>query len=389
MKSEVFNNGIGSPYSFDYPTLTKEEEKEILATLFEQLLIFDSITISTGNLNFALLFLLDKLGNNIVLRLIESGYIKFMIWSPILVTSGGLRLENGLIDESIVYGRPPITAGTLTKEDLDPEKNIYNAIQHFGWTKEKIRNFTKKATKNYVVPDGMAFANDSAKLIINAYENNNLKQLGLPFERDPNQLHIHERQLLLELGHKVLETAILSKYNYKGYQNEHFEICKQNINNIGNALKITDNVSEILKIENVPNLKLLYQNENLDFESVFKLRHLSSAKYFRKWINEVGENSNSYEITSEYINQIQGNTKFFQSTKGKFLKNLGLFGVTTGIGTIIGGQLGAIAGTAIGKLVEPAVDLGLGLLETFWFDDLLNGKNPRMFIDAIKKENSL
>ncbi|MNS56988.1 hypothetical protein D3C72_898640 [compost metagenome] len=71
-------------------------------------------------------------------------------------------------------------------------------------------------------------------------------------------------------------------------------------------------------------------------------------------------------MTADYLNQIKGNSKFFESTKGKFLKNLGLFGVTTGIGAIIGGQIGAPVGTLAGKVVEPAVDYGLGLLETFW-----------------------
>ncbi|MNQ39272.1 hypothetical protein D3C85_528760 [compost metagenome] len=233
----------------------------------------------------------------------------------------------------------------------------------------------------------MEISTNSEKLVVDAYLKNNLAELGLPFVKDPNQLDPNERNLLLQLGHKVIETSILSKYGLKSYENfEHFEICKQNFSNIGKAFNIANNTTEIFKIENLPNLKELFLNENLDFESVFKIRHLSSAKYFRKWINEVGENSNSYEVTADYLNQIKGNSKFFESTKGKFLKNLGLFGVTTGIGAIIGGQIGAPVGTLAGKVVEPAVDYGLGLLETYWLDDLLKGKNPSMFIENIKNE---
>lgn len=387
MKSEVFNNSIGTPFDFGYPTLTKDQEQQILAGLFEQLLIFDKITISTDRLNFPLAFLINKLGLKSVERLIESGYIRFMIYAPMIVTGTGMGKEDGTVDDSVIYGQPPIAAGSLSNEDLEPERNIHYALSNFGLSKDIKRKFTKKAIKNYVVPDGMAISTNSEKLIIEAYLNNNLATLGLPFEKDPTQLNLEQRGILLSLGHKIIETSILSKYNLKSFENfEHYAICEQNFSNIGKAFNISNNTTEILKIENLPNLKALFLNEKLGFDSVFKIRHLSTAKYYRKWINEVGENANSYEVTEEYLNQIKGNTKFFETTKGKFLKNLGLFGVTSGLGAIIGGQVGAITGTAVGKAIEPAVDYGLGLLETFWLDNLLEGKNPSMFINTIKKE---
>ena len=87
MNNTVFNNSIGSPYGFDFPRLTKEQEENIIAELFEQLLIFDRITISTNRLNFALAFLISKLGINTVERLFDLGYIKILLWTPIIVTS--------------------------------------------------------------------------------------------------------------------------------------------------------------------------------------------------------------------------------------------------------------------------------------------------------------
>lgn len=375
MNSDVFNNSIGSPYSFDYPRLTKEQDQQILAGLFEQLLIFDKITISTNRVNFALAFLISKLGINIVEKLFDYGYIKIMIWSPVIVTGSGRQLDDGSIDESVIYGQPPIAAGSLSDEDLDPEKNIYNALTHFNFHRERKRIFTRRALNGYVIPNGMAFSTDSSKLVIDAYVNNNLSALGLPFEKDPNQLDLGQRKLLLNLGHKVLETAILSEYTLKSYENyEHFEICRQNISNIGKAYNVSGNTETIFNLEELPNLKQLYLSERMDFESVFKIRHLSNAKHYRKWINEVGENANAKEITKEYLNQIKGNTQFFESTEGKFIKNLGVFGVNTVLGSALAGPGGIAVGYA------------LGLLETFWLDNLLKGKNPSLFIDNIKKE---
>jgi hypothetical protein len=384
MKSEVFNNNIGSPYnSFENPNLTKEQDQQIKAGLFEQLLIFDRITISTNRLNFGLTFLINRLGLAIVERLIDCGYIQFMIYSPILVTGQGRKMENGTIDISVIYDQPPIAAGSLSNEDLEPDRNIHYALSNFDLSREIKRNFTKKAVKSYIIPDGMQISTSSEKLVIDAYLNNNLVNLGLPFEKEPQKLELEQRAILLELGHKVIETSILSKYNLKSYENiEHFEICRQNFSNIGKAFNIANNTSEILKFENVPNLRELYINEKLDFESIFKIRHLPTAKYYRKWINEVGENSNCSEVTEAYINEIKGKGKFLETGKGKFIKNLSSFGISTGLGTAIGGVVGA----TVGALLQPVADYGLGLLETFWLDNFLKGKNPSMFVEELKKQ---
>lgn len=375
MKSEVLNTSIGSPYDFHYPRLTKEQDRQIIAGLFEQLLIFDCITISTNRLNFGIAFLIDRLGINTVERLFDSGYIKVMIWTPAIFTGTGRKLDDGTFDESVIYGQPPIAAGSLSDDDIDPEKNIHSALANFSLHRDRKRIFTRSAVKNYVVPNGLEFSSDSAKLIIDAYKNNSLQTLGLPYEREPEQMHAAERQILLSLGHKVLETALLSKYALKSFENyDHHQIFKQNLHNIGKAYNVSGNNDVIFNLEGLPNLKELFLNEKLDFDSVFKIRHLSNAKYYRKWINEKGEHANGTEITKEYLNQIKEKSSFFETTGGKFLKNLGVFGASTALGTAVAGAEGAIAG------------YGLGLLETYWLDDLLKGKNPSMFIDNIRAE---
>ena len=375
MKSNVFNNRIGAPYSFDYPTLNKKQELEIISGLFEQLLIFDQVTITTNRVNFALAFLINKLGVNTVEKLFRNGYIKIMLWTPLIFTSSGHRTDNEQIDHASIYGKPPIAAGTFSSQDLDPEKNIDYALRNFGLHRERKRLFTKIAAKNYIIPNGMEFSSGSAELVISAYKKNDLASLGLPFENEPEQMHLDERRLLLSLGNKVIETAVLSKYNLKSYENyEHFAICKQHLDNIGKAYNVANNTAELFNLEDLPNLKELYISQRLDFDRVFKIRHLSNAKYYRKWINTVGENSNAKEITKEYLNEIKGNSKFFEQTEGKLIKHLSLLAANSAIGTLIAGPIGTVSG------------LGLGFFEALWLDNILKGKNPSMFIDYIKKE---
>ena len=350
-------------------------------------MIFDRVTISTNRLNFALLFLISRLGLASVERLLDSGYIKLMIWSPLIITRKGNRKEDGTLDQSDILGQPPILAGCISDEDLDVERNISNALSNFDLNKKTKQNFIKKTINNYIPLDGMDISTTSEKIISQAYLNSNLATLGLPYQKELNQLDIEEREILLNLSHKVMETSILSRLGLKSYENyEHFEICKQNLANIGKAYNVAQNSTEIFKIENVPNLKELFLHERLDFNDVFKIRHLPTAKYYRNWINEVGENANSQEVTADYMNQIKGNSKFFETTKGKLIKNLGMLAVSSGLGAVVAGVQGVAAGIVIKGALAPVADYGLGLLETFWLDGLLKGKNPSMFVEEIRKQ---
>ena len=373
MKREVFNNIIGSPYDLGYPTLSAEQEKNILAELFEQLLIFDKVIIRTNRLNFSLFFLINKLGLNNVERLFDSGYIKLLLWSPLIITGTGRQNEDGTFDESTILGQPPIVGGSLSSDDTDPDKNIHNALMHFNLHRDRKRILARRIEKNYIIPNGLEYSTNSAKFVIDSYQRNNLTELGLPFDKEPDQLNLEERRLLLGLGSRVIETALLSKYELKSYQNyEHFAICKQNLNNIGKAYNISENTSTILSLENLPDLKSLYLSEKLTFDNVFTLRHLSNAKFYRKWINEIGEDSNAQEISKEYLNQIKGSSNFFENNGGKFIRNLGVFGLGSALGGAIAGPIGTIAGFT------------LGLLDTYVLDNILKGKNPSMFVDEIR-----
>ncbi len=258
------------------------------------------------------------------------------------------------------------------------DKFLKNTLTYFNINKDRQKIFIKIVLKSIIIPPGREFSSNSVDFIIDSYKKNCLTGLGLPFDREPNDLTFEERKVLMNLGYKVLELAILSKYELKSYENyEHYAICKQNIENIGKAYKVSENSSTLFKLERLPNLKELFLSEKIDFEKVFTYRHLCNAKYYRKWINEIGENCNAEEITREYLNEIKGNTKFFMSSQGKFLKNLGVFGVSTALGTVINPATG---------IAVAAAEYGLGLLDTFLLDKLLVGKSPSFFIEEIASD---
>ena len=372
-KHKVFNSTLDNGYLV-YPKLSKEEERIIEAELFEQIMLFDRIVLKTGRVNFSLFFLIKKLGLSMVERLIDTKYIQFLLYSPMIVRSLGRQMENGQIDESIILGKPPIISGGLDIGKNYREETIDLALDKFTLTKKQKRYLKRKIIKNVILPDGMKSSKSTVKLIIDAYEGNLLEEIGLPFEKDSDQLTLKEREKLHGLSSNVLETSLLSKYGLKSFnQYDNFKLYNKNLENIGNALKVKNNAVEIFDLENIPNLKQLFLEENLSFHEAMKLRHGSTAKYFRNWLNTVSEKGDSIKISEEYIDEIKDKKGFFQTKSGKFIKTTSTFGLGLGIGTAIGNPLIGIPAT-----------YGLRLLDTFVLQDLIKGKNAKMFVDKVK-----
>lgn len=374
----VFNNTIDTTDQFGFTRnrLDELQRKYLIAGLFEQLLLFDRIVVKTNRSNFALTFLINELGINKVEELIDKKYLQFLLWTPVIVTGTGRRKEDGTIDTSTIMGKPPIATGSLSDSDSDPEIIIDKALSPFNLSRDRKRIFKRLAANSYIIPKGMEFSAKAAEFVIESYKANLLSELGLPYDIEPEYLAINKRYELLTLGQKIIETSLLSKYELKSFDNyEHIRICQANLRNIGNALNVTENTSEILRIENILNLKQLFLSSKLDIDDALQIRNFKNAKYYRKWINEISENTNASEITKEYLKEISGKNKYFDTAQGKLLRTLSIFGLGTSLGYIIGG----VVGSAV-------ADLGLSLLDTYWLESILKGKNPKMFIDELENK---
>ena len=379
----VFNSNIGSPYNFFSDDISLAQGQRILAELFEQYLIFDCITVAIGRDNLQLEFLIKALGLTSVDKLVSDGNLKFCLWTPIIVSSTGRDIGGGKINKNAIYGQPPFFAGTWSDEDLDPEHSIRKALDRFAIHDLRKNQFLRKASKVYIVPDGMEFSKNATSIVYSAYESNTLADLGMPYIKEPTQLNLEERKIFMDLGHKVLETAILSEYKLKSYENyEAYQITKANLVNIGKAYNISKNTSNIFRINNLPDLKSIYLSGKMDFLAAFRIREYGSAKYYRNWINQVGETSDSAEVTKEYLKEIEGGNKFFESKAGRFVKNLAIFSIGGALGQFLAQQ--PLYGASIAK----AGEYTLGLFDEFILNNLLKGKNPSMFIKDIDYEIS-
>lgn len=360
------------------------QKRKLLAILFEQFLLFDKIAIKIDRENLGLYFLISELGLNKVEELLDYGVIIPVLWTPMILTSKGIALEDGTFTDEGVKGQFPIIAGRLSDEDSNPENSIDKLLSYFLVDKARKRIFKKKVIKRYVLPE-KAIADKSAEIVIDAYNKNRLLNLGLNGEKDLGDLNLAERHKLFILGNDVLSTSVLAEKKYKSYDNySNFNLTKESLKYIESAYNVTENTSKILKIENVANIQDLYLENKIPFERVFDLRYKKSFKEYRKWINSISVDTDTKLISKEFIDEAMGKNKFFESTGGKFLRNIGMLGLGIGIGSTLGGIGGVVAGASFGK----AADFGLSLLDTYVLDGILKGWNPRMFVDELKIESS-
>ncbi len=353
------------------PGLKDTDERIRMRSLFlEQLLLFDRITVKATREDLALYFLLREFGINAVEGLLERGLLQILLWTPNIFT-----LQSPDHPDKLEPGTPPIMASGYSAEDADLEKHLDGLLAHFtDLHRDRKRIFKRVAEKGFIVPDWHV-ADDAAKVTIQAYENNRLASLNLPFAKPTDQLTFVERRHLLDLGADVLETEVLAHYGMRSYgRYAYFELARESIKEIEAALNVSENTSEILTLEKVAAIQPLVTEKNLSLEAILKLRHHPDVKQYRKWINEISVDTDANDIARAYISAIQGSGGSFSGGTEKLLRVISMFTVGTTLSALVTGNAGIGAG------------LALTLFDSYVLDGLAKGYDPRLFVDRIKIE---
>jgi hypothetical protein len=352
--------------------------------LFEDFLLFDCVSFNIVGINNPILFLINELGLNKVEELLERGTIEFVTNVPLIATNLGKEL-NG---KQQYKGVQPLFTGKIKNQsNSDPEYQVDEALKLItGLNRERRRIFKKIVLNQYKIPNS-TFSSDAKTLVLNAYKSNKLKSLGLDYNREPEDLGIKERHLLVNLGYEIIETSILAQFNYKSKNNSKvLLIVKESIDKLLNAGQVLVNNSEILRIENIPDLQNLYLVKNYKFSDVFSIRDSGDAKKYRRWINEKTNELKDKSITKDYIDSITKQNGFFNTNKGKLLKTISMFAFSSYVGKEISDTSGSLIGLSLGKVLDRATDLGIDLIDEYILEGILKGWNPRFFVDELKEK---
>lgn len=351
------------------------EEQE--AALFEQLMLFDKISFKVFGENILVPVLIRMFGLKGFEALIEQKSIGFTLWSSDVTY---LVSEAPGVDplQFIVHNSEP---------HVDPETSIMHG---FRWMKERLslddrRRLTRKLLPFYrVVPKDLS--EQAIHNVHSAYRSGALKLLGLDTARDIGNLPVNARAELAKCAAEVMEYSYLLGARMTSFSNPHYyALFNNSASKVQAAEPIQRNFNSIASIEGFPDLKGLRSELGIPLSKLPKLRQKRSAAQFRNWLATTTYSPSDTPITKEYINAIADAKGFFETKKGKVTKSVAMTAVGAGLGALIGGGEGGAAGAITGKLLEPAADFALDLLDEFLISGLTKGWTPRMFFDDLRK----
>jgi hypothetical protein len=355
-----------------------EEEQRVSSSIFEQLLLFESVCFKVHGENIPLLVLLNKFGVSGLESLLEQGAIKFVLWNQII---------SHMVDD--LPGLDPLQYGKYSsKAHSDPEESIQLS---FAWMKEPPKRSTKrslvrKIRDHYSLPNP-DISKNAVALVRSAFDSGKLRTYGLsPDKLDYANLNLANRKLLCGCADELLQYAHLLNEEMTTYDKlSYYQLFVDSGKKINAGLHLAEKYQALSELQGIPDLRRLYAELENPNENLIKIRAKERSKRFRHWLMEQAGNDAIDDISREYIDAIANAQGFFQTRTGKFSKAIAMTTIGGGIGALLAGPIGAAGGATAARILEPLTDLGLDLIDEFVLSGLTNGWTPKMFFDDLER----
>ncbi|MBM7558225.1 hypothetical protein [Halanaerobacter jeridensis] len=336
----------------------------VLGRFAEGLLLNEKINIKIAGPALSLVVLLRWFGHKPTTKLINNGIIEFSFYPG---TFSYITEDN----------KKTLSLSTNTglnwmKGNGEGWNNIYDSVmialvEQLNYSQGKARRFSRRVAKQTKdISDEEIFQEakeitykNASNLMKNNIENNeSLKK----FNRRENQKEINR---ILDISSSYLNFIISSYLNCTdiyGNQitweviNDFYQrkIPKNNLDDFSYKL------DKILNFEEIPNIQELIK-QGWDINNILEIREDDNIEEFRKWLKNDVPESSDVEIVKAY----------YETFKNKFSEKIPVKALRIGIPTCLGllGPIGGIAGSL------------LSVLDGFLGDKLINGWNPKIFID--------
>ncbi|MFM0320076.1 hypothetical protein PQR36_34725 [Paraburkholderia nemoris] len=369
----------GAPITKADEMLGPQRFGDIKKSLFEHFLLFDSISFKVCGENVPLAFMLSAFGKKGLDALIEQGAIRFVHWTQNIVHA--VQDIDGI--NALGYGK-------LTSEaHCDPEKSVALAAQWMPQlTKKELTALVNKIVPLYSQPrEGLA--ETAVKATDSAFHSGKLTGLGL----DPEKIKITAvplsmRKLMGKCADEVFEYSLLQEGRMTSLSNfEYFYLFNETAIRIANISKTTDGFKQIAQTQDIPDFKIIFDSVESPLLNVPKIRNKRSSRKFRAWLAGAVSGESGHSVTREYTEAVAEGKGFFQKNTGKITKAVATTTIGAGLATVLDARLetAVIASLAASKVVDPLVDLGLDLLDTYVLDGLTKGWTPKLFFDDLER----
>lgn len=353
-----------------------------ISDFVEQVLLFNKVVFKIDFIIYPLVYLINEVGVITTRKYLESEPIKFIVWTP--------HFFHGMKDEPKVSNNgelewPALLAG-IKEQDLNLDKIFNDSLQY---VKTKLSKDDESFFKTYFILNTSILNLDSANTAIEyakyLYKSNLLKPFDIIFDNDLSKNFTQkEVEDLTSITMEIYTSTVIVEKQLKGY-NFNFlpKLHREFATLYGFKNSPIENNSKLLEINNIPNFKSLYLNNQLSIKKILHFANTEDSLKYKKWLSVISNEVDSKEVSKYYLNFILNKKGFFETTKGKFVKTIGFWGVGGLVGSILAGIPGAIVGASIGNISEKTFDLSLGMFENFYLDKLTQKWSPKIYFDQL------
>lgn len=365
---------------------------KVYAELFEQLLLFDKVSIILGSMdNSAIAALISGLGLVEFERALALEAIE-IIQPKVMSMAGMGPYGRGQRDGNLLTGLPPVVYGRLEREGAfgNPEEAILDAFKYLEGIPLNVQKPYARRIAAYIKPGPIDDADRAVRIVTDAYNSDLLRKVGLPNNAVLTVLDATKRQQVQEIISEIEKSIFVANKNYGLYNTPKvYNILKDAIGEIDDALKIQRSNDAILNGISLPNLRVLHIAGKVSLLDAMRLREGRENIAFRQWLQNISNPEDAGLVMREYIEALTRPVGFSETVLGKVLKGVTMFGigkivsgVSAAAGTIIGG---AIAGPA-GAITGAALGAGAGAITTAAAEPIIAGATEitgNLFLDKI------
>jgi hypothetical protein len=349
------------------------EYQSLSAMVGELLLLHEGVAFSVYGENIPLTMLINWFGLKGLEALLEQGAIEFVLRDDMITY---------VVDD--IKGILPLQIGQLNSSvHCDPEASATEGLKWLAspLPRRNRRALVRKAIKAYKAVPG-DLNKEAVEIGYKRYKSNLFAAIGLPCNKDLEDLNKEERAKLCGLTTETMELALLAHYQYLTRDcGNHFLIAKAQVERLHKAGVIAQKAEIVFNIEKIPDISSLIKAGQLPLKEIPRLRASREATAFRSWLARLSDSTGVEEVSREYISALTKSNTFWETRKGKLLKTLGVSMLGMAVGGALAGVEGAVAGIALGEILEQAAGITLDLLDVYILDGLGKGWTPKDFIE--------
>jgi hypothetical protein len=371
------------------PTQTEVDaaSSSVRKSLFENLLLFDKLSLKITNESIPVPFLIGVLGQKGFDALLEQNAFEFIIWAQ----RAGTMVQNipGL-DGLVAIGQPP--------ELLDPEKSIDAGLQWMPTAPppgRPRRRFIRRLLPYFRVTD-KEIGLGSLNVVRTAMKAGGLEHYGLPkvTALHADNMSASEKTIAAQCADQFAEYKYILDHGMTSFANyKYYSPFWDSASRFQTMNRSVEGFSRIATLDGLPDLKALFDQIPAPFAKLPHLRQTRNARFFRNWLEKTAGESPDVDMVKSYLDALAERTGVLDTKRGRILKTVGMATVGMAAGGAATHLAGAEAGFAAGtvaafvtdKLAEFTTETVMGLLDSFVLEGVSKGRTPRMFLDDLSQ----